>query len=103
MLEKLVKNYMSNLLNININTKKSGPVAKHFNEICPNKDFLTITPLEHVQRKIPDTFMGYLDRVDILALLQREQYWIKKTKNNCSIWIKTEKRNPQTYSICSTI
>ena len=41
-------------------------------------DFLTITPLEHVQRKIPDTFMGLLDRVDILALLQREQYWIKK-------------------------
>lgn len=64
----------------NINTKKSGPVAKHFNEICPNMDFLTITPLEHVQRKILDTFMGLLDRVDILALLQREQYWIKKLK-----------------------
>ena len=62
----------------NINTKKSGPVAKHFNEICPNMDFLTITPLEHVQRK--NTFMGLLDRVDILALLQREQYWIKKIK-----------------------
>ena len=64
----------------NINTRKSGPVAKHFNEICPNMDFLTITPLEQVQRKIPDTFMGLLDRVDILALLQREQYWIKILK-----------------------
>ena len=30
----------------NINAKKSGPVAKHFNEICPNMDFLTITPLD---------------------------------------------------------
>ena len=66
----------------NINTKKSGPVAKHFNEICLNMDFITITPLEHVQKKIPDTFMGILDRVDILAFLQREQYWIKRTKIN---------------------
>ena len=63
----------------NINTKKSDPVAKHFNEICPGMNFLPITPLKHVQRKIPETFMGLLDRVDILALLQREQYWIKKT------------------------
>ena len=62
----------------NLNTKKSGLFAKHFNEICTNMDFLTITPLEHVQRKIPDTFMGLLDRVDILALLKWEQYWIKK-------------------------
>ena len=62
----------------NINTK--SPVAKHFNEICPNMDFLTITPLKHVQRKIPEKFMGLQDRVDILALLQREQYWIKKLK-----------------------
>ena len=64
----------------NINTKKSGPVAKHFNQICPNMNFLTITLLEHVQRKIPDTFMGLLDRVDVLALRQREQYWIKNKK-----------------------
>ena len=28
--------------------------------------------------KIPDTFMGLLDRVDILALLERD--WIKKLK-----------------------
>ena len=90
MLEKLVENYMSDLLNYrsNINTKKSGHVAKHFNEICSNMDILTITPLEHVQRKIPDTFIGLLDRVDILALLQRKQYWIKQNKNNCPIWIK---------------
>ena len=60
----------------NINTKKSGPVAKHFNEICPNMDFHTITPLELVQLKILDTFMGLLDRIDILAILQRK--WIKK-------------------------
>ena len=66
---------MSDLLNIN--TKKSGPVAKHFNEICSNMDFLTITPLEHVQRKLPNTCMDLLNKVDILALLQREQYWIK--------------------------
>ena len=72
----------------NINTKKSDPIAKHFNKICPNMDFLKITPLEHVQRTIPETFMGLLDRVDIFALLQREQYWIKKTKNNCPIWIE---------------
>ena len=53
----------------NINTKKSGPLAKHFNEICPNKHFLTITPLEHVQRKILETLMGLQDTVDFLALL----------------------------------
>ena len=69
----------------NINTKKSGPVAQQFNEICPNMDFLTITPLEHVQRKIPHTFMGLLDEVDILAILQREQYWIKKLKTNAPL------------------
>ena len=77
--------YNSDLLTLTINTKKSGPVAKHFNKIYPNMDFLTITPLKHVQRKITDTSMGLLDRVDILALLQREQYWIKQTKNNCPI------------------
>ena len=30
----------------NINTKISGPVAKHLNEICPNMDSLKITPLD---------------------------------------------------------
>ena len=82
MLEKLVEKKHERFTGrrSNINTKNSGPVAKHFNEICPNMDFLTITPLEHVQRKIPDTFMGLQDRVDFIALLEREQYWIKKIK-----------------------
>ena len=75
MLEKLVENYMSELQNIN----KSGPFAKHFNEICPSIDFLTITPIEHVQMKIPDMFMGLLDTIDILALLQT---WIKTSIKN---------------------
>ena len=65
---------------LNINTKKTCPVAKHFNEICPNMDFLTITPLGQVQRKIPDTSMALLDRVDHLALLQREKILDKKRR-----------------------
>ena len=40
-------------------------------------DILTITKLEHVPGKVPDTFMGHLDRDHIFALRQREQYWKK--------------------------
>ena len=45
---------MNDLLNIGqtLKQKKSGPVAKHINEICPNLNFLTITLLENVPRKI---------------------------------------------------
>ena len=63
----------------NINTKKSGPVANHFHEICPNSSFVQLPHL-NLSKKIPDTFKGLLNRVDILALLQRKQYWIKKLK-----------------------
>ena len=61
-----------------INTNKTTPVASHFNDICPSIDYLKIVPIEHVPRKITDTFMGLLDKIDLLTLLQREQFWIRK-------------------------
>ena len=57
---------------------KICPVSTHFNITCPNKEFLSITPLETVPRTCPFTFMSILANEDKLRLLQREQYWIKK-------------------------
>ena len=51
-----------------INTEKLSPVAKYFNVICPSLDILTITILKNVQTKIPNTLIGLLDRVDMIAL-----------------------------------
>ena len=62
-------------------------------------DFLTITPLEHVQRKITDTYMGLLDRVDILAFLQREQYWIKKLKTIAPFGLNKRREIPLPFHL----
>ena len=34
-------------------------------------------PIEHVPRKITGTFIGLLDKIDLI-LLQRETFWIRK-------------------------
>ena len=61
-----------------IKTKKQTVIAVHFNENCPNINFLRIIPLEHVEV----TYSVYLPELPSLKyyahLLQREQYWIKK-------------------------
>ena len=48
--------------------------------------------MKSAQRKIPNTIMGLLDRVNILALLQREQYWIKKNLKTIAPFGLNERR-----------
>lgn len=62
----------------NISTNKLTTIATHFNDVCPNIEFLSIVPLEHVPRTIHDTFMGLLALEDILILLRKEQSWMRK-------------------------
>ena len=59
---------------------KDSQVATHFNQVCPGLDNLAIIPVEKVPRLITDTFMGLVDKVDLLSLLKREQHWIRKLK-----------------------
>lgn len=61
-----------------INTKKDTQVAIHFNEACPDINYLKIIPLESVPRQIRNTFMDLTAKEDLLRLLRKEQYWIKK-------------------------
>ena len=65
-----------------IKCKKDTVIATHFSQICPNVDFLQITPVEKVPRMVPAeyTFMGLPDVSDRIQFHQREQFWIKHLK-----------------------
>ena len=65
-----------------INRQQQTTIASHFNNICMDIGFLQITPIEQMQRLIPEayTFMGMITPVDTIHFLQREQFWIKKLK-----------------------
>ena len=55
-------------------------VAKHFTQQCPNLEYLKVTPVEKIQRTIPEIYclFGQIDKADEIHLFQREQYWMKK-------------------------
>ena len=64
-----------------INRQQDTVIADHFSLTCPNVNFLRVIPVEQVNRLVPASYtsMGMLDKADELQLLQREQFWIKKT------------------------
>ena len=73
-----------------IKLKKSTPVAEHFNNtICGGLEALTITPVELIQKK---TVGGLLPMKELLARMDREQFWIAKlnTKTPHGLNKKTE-------------
>ena len=60
-----------------INTEKETQIAAHFNDVCPNIEYLNIIYQENVPHKIKiNTFMNYLAYEDLLDLLKMEQVWI---------------------------
>ena len=56
------------------------PVSDHFTQQCPSVNHLRVTPIEQVQRFIPEayTFRGMEYREDMLQFFQREKFWIDK-------------------------
>lgn len=59
-----------------IRLKKPTPVAEHFNNsTCGGVDSLTITPVELIPRQ---TVGGLLPMKEVLARMEREQFWIAK-------------------------
>ena len=69
-----------------INTGKSKPVAKHFNETCPGIENLSIIPVEEVPLLDPERFLGLSSGLglesdsDIMRLDICEQKWMSKLK-----------------------
>ena len=55
-------------------------IANHFTNQCPNVQFLKITPVEKIQRMIPESycFLRMMDKSDEIHYYQREQHWMKK-------------------------
>ena len=77
-----------------IRNRQPCPVSDHFNNICPDMDYLKITPLEHVPLET-ERDPRDLDSSDIMkrlrywsetrseriSMLKCEQKWIKKLKS----------------------
>ena len=60
-----------------IRTEQDCPVAHHFTKVCPNPNFLMVTPLEQVPITTTDEETGLVSINDGLNFLQREQFLIK--------------------------
>ncbi len=87
----------------NIITDQTTTVAQHFTQQCPNINNLRIIPIESVRQQIPHSymFMGLDAKCDRLALLRREDFWIRKlnTPTPNGLNIRQELRPPIPFNI----
>ena len=81
-----------------IRTEQNCPVAHHFTKICPNINFLTVTPLE----KVPITTdeLGLIPTKSLLTILQREQFWIKKLNSMQPFGMNKRREIPPPITFC---
>ncbi len=63
-----------------IKRKQYTTVATNLAQHCPNIEHFSVTPLEKIDRMIPEsyTFLGKMDCADEIKLLQKEQLWIHR-------------------------
>ena len=85
-----------------INRKTDTTIATHFTRICPNINFLQVTPVEKFTRMVPEsyTFMGMLDNGDQVRLFQREQFWMKRLKTITPHGLNKRKELPPPIPFC---
>ena len=80
-----------------VRNNKDCPISHHFNTICTDINFLSIIPLEHVPKQIETTS---LENGDILELLHREQFWIKRLKTQFPLGMNQRKEVPAPIPFC---
>ena len=75
----------------NIKNLKDVPISNHFNNVCKDINYLSIIPVETVE-KIADS--ESLEFEDIIELLLKEQNWIKKLKTDFPTGMNLRKEIP---------